>query len=151
MARDLRRWRLGLTVVYKFEPDEETRTTHVADLDVAVADLTEPIHEVAANSESIFDQPLVADRIKYGKTRGGGNRIASEGVEVLCFCREPIEQYRARRNAPHGKAVTHRLAHGHDIGHDAVPCKTPQRGAGPAKPGLHLVADACHLDYRARQ
>src|SRR5260370_30413439 len=78
-------------VTHKFEPDVETRSTHVADRQVAIADLTKPGGEMATNPERIFGQPLVVDRVKHGEARGSSDRVASEPVEIFRFRCEEVE------------------------------------------------------------
>src|SRR5882757_10195838 len=48
-ARDLRRRLLGIAITNKFETDEQSGPADIADLDVAIADLAQPIHQVTAD------------------------------------------------------------------------------------------------------
>src|SRR6266436_5692469 len=138
---DLWRRFLCIAITNELEADEQSGAAYVTDLDVSIADLAQPVHDVTADDPCVFDQSLVRDDIEHGEPGCRGHRIATECIEVLHLRDEPVEQRRAGCNAAHRKAIAHRFPHAHDVRHDIMPRETPQRRAGPPKSRLDFVGN----------
>src|SRR6185437_2508871 len=86
-------------------------------------------------------EPFGFQDVEDGGGRGDADGVAAEGVEVARLAAEGLDDVGPGDEAGDGQPVAHRLAHGDDVGCDAVPLVAPHVGAGPAESGLDLVGD----------
>ena len=120
-------------------------------------ELSKQRDQIAAGTLGVLDQPLELDHVENRNSGRGGNRIAAERVEVARPSSKLRQKFWARGHSGNGMAVSHRLAHGDEIGDEPVTGKTPHLPAAAAEAGLHLVGDeqcpggASGFDRRAQK
>ena len=96
----------------------------------------------AAHAVGVLDQVFLHDDLEGGEASRGCERIAAvarrAGARVGpgLRARQEVRGDHAAQREP----ATHALAHGHDVGDDAVVASAPHR-ACPSEAGEHLVGD----------
>jgi len=77
-ARHFGHRRLGFSVCDEFGADEQARAAHVANVDMAVADLSKARAKMPSYDAGVLDEVFVPDPLQHRKPRCGSEGIAAE-------------------------------------------------------------------------
>ncbi len=132
---------IGHVAFNAFGRQEQTSSAHVGDIAASRDDRLQPLLEEGAGRAGIFLQAFLLDCVEHGHAGGAGHRIAAKRVEVAGLGTEFLDEFWAQRHAGDRKAVAHRFAHGHHVGHQPVALEAPEGFPRAREAGLHLVGD----------
>lgn len=79
---------LAVPIRYELDTEIEPAAAHLADPLVDGGELAQLGLELSADARNRFQQALVLDHREHGRTDGGGNGVAAEGVEVAALLPE---------------------------------------------------------------
>ena len=102
------------------------------------------------DAEGVLLETLVLDDVQDRQADRARYRLAAEGVEVLHSVCEALRDLGRGDDGAQWMPVPHGLAHGHDVGHDALSLEGPEVASHAAEAHLDLVADA-HAAVLAHQ
>ncbi|MCH8271592.1 MAG: GDP-mannose 4,6-dehydratase, partial [Planctomycetes bacterium] len=92
----------------------------------------------AADAQRVLLKTLVLDNVQDGQADRARYRIAAEGVEVLHSVGEALGDLGRGDDGAQWMPVPHGLAHGHDVGYDALSLEAPEVASHAAEAHLDL-------------
>ncbi len=125
----------------KLHAHEEARAAHIGDDGERTGQGPDVRHHPRTHGARIGLKAFAFQDVEDRHSRGAGDGIAAEGVEVARLAAERLHDLRLDHHGGDGMTVAHRLAHGDDVRCEAVALETPQLVARAAEARLHFVGD----------